>query len=324
MIKRLPLCLFAFLMLIASYGHAVDIYVAPNGSDSNPGTKDSPLATLTSALRKVRELRRQNDPSIVDGAHIILAGGTYNLYEPVFIRPEDTGTASSPTWIEDIPGSKPVLSGGFTIGNWSRLTKSVVGLPQKASGKIWVAEVPMVNGSFIPFRQLWINNIKATRARDRNADSMYRILSWNKKEETCWIPTPKTSSLQNAEGMEMFIHQWWAVATLRIKKMEVHGDSSKLFFHQPESRIQSEHPWPAPWISSETGNSAFYLTNALQFLDEPGEWWLDVRNRKIYYWPKQGEDLTKALVTAPALETLVLVRNNRSSCIKYLFQRNKL
>jgi len=307
MIKRLPLCLFAFLMLIASYGHAVDIYVAPNGSDSNPGTKDSPLATLTSALRKVRELRRQNDPSIVDGAHIILAGGTYNLYEPVFIRPEDTGTTSSPTWIEDIPGSKPVLSGGFTIGNWSRLTKSVVGLPQKASGKIWVAEVPMVNGSFIPFRQLWINNIKATRARDRNADSMYRILSWNKKEETCWIPTPKTSSLQNAEGMEMFIHQWWAVATLRIKKMEVHGDSSKLFFHQPESRIQSEHPWPAPWISSETGNSAFYLTNALQFLDEPGEWWLDVRNRKIYYWPKQGEDLTKALVTAPALETLVLV-----------------
>ena len=32
-----------------------------------------------------------------------------------------------------------------------------------------------------------------------------------------------------------------------------------LTFHQPESRIQTEHPWPAPWISKETGNSAFYL-----------------------------------------------------------------
>src|SRR5689334_11777753 len=125
MIKRLPLCLFAFLMLIASYGHAVDIYVAPNGSDSNPGTKDNPLATLANALRKVRELRRLNDPSIEGGAHIILAGGTYNLYEPVFIRPEDAGTASCPTWIESMPGSKAVLSGGFTIRNWSRLTKSI-------------------------------------------------------------------------------------------------------------------------------------------------------------------------------------------------------
>lgn len=308
MIKRLHLCLFAFLMLIASHGHAVDIYVAPNGSDSNAGTKDDPLATLASALRKVRELRRQNDPSIVGGVHIILAGGIYNLYEPVFIRPEDAGTASSPTYIESMPASKPVLSGGFTIGSWSRLTKTIPGLPQKANGKVWVADVPLVNGSFIPFRQLWINNLKAIRARDRNADSMYRILSWNKKEETCWIPTPKTSSLQNVEGMEMFIHQWWAVATLRIKKMEVHGDSSKLFFHQPESRIQSEHPWPAPWISAETGNSAFYLTNALQLLDEPGEWWLDVRNHKLYYWPRPGEVLTKATVTAPALENLVQVQ----------------
>jgi hypothetical protein len=132
-------------------------------------------------------------------------------------------------------------------------------------------------------------------------------LSWNKTEQTCWIPTPKTLLLQNAEGLEMFIHQWWAVATLRIKKMEVHGDSSKLFFHQPESKIQSEHPWPAPWISGETGNSAFYLTNALQFLDEPGEWWLDVRNRKVYYWPRPGEDPAKSTVTAPVLETLVKV-----------------
>jgi hypothetical protein len=70
--------------------------------------------------------------------------------------------------------------------------------------------------------------------------------------------------------------------------MEVHGDSTQLFFQQPESKIQNEHPWPAPWLSKETGNSAFYLVNALQFLDEPGEWFLDIAARKIYYWPRGG------------------------------------
>ena len=63
------------------------------------------------------------------------------------------------------------------------------------------------------------------------------------------------------------------------------GDSTKLIFHQPESRIQSEHPWPAPWISKETGNSAYYLTNVIQFLNEAGEWFLDRKANKIYYLP---------------------------------------
>jgi hypothetical protein len=92
-----------------------------------------------------------------------------------------------------------------------------------------------------------------------------------------------------------------------VKKIEVQGDSARLSFYQPESRIQSEHPWPAPWISKQTGNSAFYLTNAVQFLNTPGEWFLDKQQHKLYYWPLPGEDMKKAEVTAPYLETLLRV-----------------
>lgn len=317
--KRLPRCLFAFFLLFIHYGYAIDIHVATHGSDTNPGTKDKPLATIASALRKARELRRLNDPSVARGIHIICGGGTYSFYEPLFIRPEDSGTAASPTWIEAAPGEQPILSGGITIAAWSRPGKRIANLPQIAQGKVWVADIPLAGGRPIEFRQLWVNNIKATRARDRNADSMYRILSWNKAEETCWIPTPKTLPLENEPALEMFIHQWWAVATLRIKKMEVRGDSARLFFHQPESKIQSEHPWPAPWISKETGNSAFYLTNALQLLDEPGEWFLDVTNRKLYYWPRSGEDMQKSAVTVPLLETLVKVQGTIDHPVSHVY-----
>jgi hypothetical protein len=104
-----------------------------------------------------------------------------------------------------------------------------------------------------------------------------------------------------------------------IKKMELHGDSAKLFFHQPESRIQSEHPWPAPWISQETGNSAFYLTNAIQFLDEPGEWFLDTERRKLYYWPRSNEDLLTATVIAPYAETLVRIQGTIDHPVSNIF-----
>src|SRR5687768_1484248 len=316
--KRLPICLFVFFILVALTGHTVDIYVAPKGSDTNPGTKDKPLATITTALRKARELRRLNDPSVANGIHIILLGGTYQLYEPIFIRPGDAGTPASPTFIEAAPNEQPVLSGGVNIKEWKKLATPVTGLPARAKGKIWVTDMPLVGGRLFEIRQLWINGKKAVRAKDMNGEAMNRIISWDKNEETCWIPAPE-SPVKNVEGLEMFIHQWWAVATLRIKNMELHGDSAKLFFHQPESKIQSEHPWPAPWISKETGNSAFYLVNAMQFLDEPGEWYLDIGKRKLYYWPRGNEDLLLATVIAPYAETLISIQGTIDHPVSNIF-----
>ncbi|MBL7737961.1 MAG: right-handed parallel beta-helix repeat-containing protein [Chitinophagaceae bacterium] len=294
-------------MLVTLSNRAADIYVSPAGSDLHDGSKDKPFATLNRALRKAREWRRLNDPSVAGGIHIILQGGRYLLQEPVFIRPEDAGTADSPTYIEAAPGEQPVLSGGVTVSGWKKVMTAVPGLPAIAKGKVWVADVPLMNGRLFEFRQLWVNDIKAVRAKSANGNAMHRILNWNKQEQTCIIPTPKFPLLQQAQDMEMLIHQWWAIAILRVKKMQAMGDSTKLFFHQPESRIQSEHPWPAPWLSKETGNSAFYLTNAIQFLDEPGEWYLDMAGRKLYYWPLGNENMLTASVVAPFLETLVRI-----------------
>ncbi len=295
------------LWLTPVFAQKAEVWVSTKGLDTNVGSKEKPLASLTMALRKVRELRRLSDPSIGKGAIIYLQGGRYPLEEPIFIRPEDSGTAASPTVIEAAANEKPVLSGGVRLSGWQKVKGSVPGLPKSSLGKVWVTDVPFVGGRPLEFRQLWVNGQKAVRAKDTPYSKMNRILSWNKAEQTCWIPVPKFGDLSQASGLEFFIHQWWAVANLRVKKIEVRGDSAKVSFHQPESRIQSEHPWPAPWISKETGNSAYYLTNAIQFLNEPGEWFLDPKTQKLYYYPQAGEDLTKVEVIAPYLETLVQV-----------------
>ncbi len=296
--KRLLRFLPLLFLLLSITGFAAEIFVSPLGKDSNPGTKDQPLATLQAALLKARDLRRLNDASITNGIHIILRGGTYQVLETIVIRPEDNGTRESSTFIEAAPNEKPVLSGGVQISNWKRVTANVHGLQKNIQTNIWVADLPMVNGNAFNFRQLWVNDIKAVRAKSSNGDTMLRIVNWNKAEAACVIPTLPFLNLDKTNGLELFIHQWWEVASLRVKKVQVMGDSTKLFFHQPESKIQNEHPWPAPWISTETGNSAFYLTNALQFLDEPGEWYADVANKKIYYWPRSNENLATAKVLA--------------------------
>lgn len=305
--NRLLTALLLSLLPSLLFAQQAQIWVSPDGSDMNAGTKEIPVASLQMALRKVRELRRLADPSIATGVHIYLKNGLYALVEPVFIRPEDSGTSASPTVIEAAPNEKPSLSGGISITNWQKVKCVIPGLPKEAIGKVWAADAPKIGGRLAEFRQLWVNGEKAIRAKDTPYPLMNRILSWNKQEQTCWIPAPKFGDLSKVAGLEMLIHQWWAVANLRIKRIDVQGDSAKLWFHQPESRIQSEHPWPAPWISKETGNSAFYLTNAIQFLNQPGEWFLDTKAEKLYYIPHPNENLTTAQVIAPSLETLVHV-----------------
>ncbi len=314
MIKYITFCIALFSTGLCS---ASEIWVAINGSDKNAGTKEQPLSTLSMAIRKVREQRRLNDESVKNGATIFLKGGNYFLEESVFIKPEDAGTEQSKTIIKNASNEEVVLSGGIKVKGWKKAV-NVSGLPAEANGKIWVADAPVIGDQVIDFRQLWVNNVKGIRSMSTAYGNMDRILSWNKEEQTCWIPKPKIKGFKFQAGMEMFIHQWWAIANLRIKHMQFQGDSIKLSFYEPESKVQSEHPWPAPWISKESGNSGFYLNNSIQFLNQEGEWYLDKLNRKIYYWPRKGEDLAKANVIVPYLENLVRIEGTIDQPVKHL------
>lgn len=318
--KQISITFLLIFSLLHFNAAAVDIYVSINGLDTNLGTEEKPLATLHAAIRKARELRRLKDLSIKDGIKIFIGKGVYQLDEPIVLRPEDSGTKDSPTEIIALKGEKAILSGGVKIKDWSKLNKIVPGLPKASLGKVWVADLPDFGGLDLQFRQLWVNDHKAIRAKNYNGEEMGRILSWDKKNQTCKIPIPKNIDLVNIKGMEMLIHQWWAIANLRVKSVKVAGNTAELSFMQPESRIQSEHPWPAPWISEKTGNSAFYLSNAIQFLDEPGEWFEDLQNHKLYYWPRASENMLKADVVAPVLENLVKIEgtiDHQVSCVSF-------
>ncbi len=222
------------LVLTAFSLSAADVYVSPNGNDANDGSKNSPKATLTSALRQAREMRRQAVEEVESGISIHMASGVYDVYEPVFIRPEDSGTPSSPTVITSEGGAW--LSGGVKIDGWKR------------QGKLLVADVPQFNGRPLDFRQLYVNGKKAVRARDvEDFEKMYRILNNDPANEVLWVPAEAVKKIVKSPYAEMVLHEMWCVANLRIKSIDIQGDSAAVRFHNPESRIQFEHPWPARW-----------------------------------------------------------------------------
>ncbi|MGN1375466.1 MAG: right-handed parallel beta-helix repeat-containing protein [Prevotella sp.] len=251
--------------------------------------------TIEKALQQAREEKRLNGTGNIC---IRLSEGTYRLNQPIIVRPEDNG-------IKIISDGKAVISGGVRITGW------------KKQGRCYVADVPEFNGRPLEFRQLYVNGVKAVRARDvEDFNDMFRITNIDKSKEVLYVPSKAVRKILNAPYAEMVIHEMWCIANLRIKGIKLMGDSAEVSFHQPESHIHFMHPWPSPMITQDGHNSAFYLTNAKELLDKEGEWFLDTKASKVYYIPRKGENMNNADVEVPAVETLLKVEGTPDNMVK--------
>ena len=291
---------FSILFCVFFYFNlsAVEIFVSPDGKSLNEG------------LREARELRRTGKVAANEPVKITLKGGVYSLYEPLFIRPEDNGTENSPTIFEAVVGENATISGGVRITGWKR------------EGKFFTATVPEFNGTDFNFRQMWVNGKKAVRARNvADFSKMDRIIRNDKDNQILWVPASSVKKIQKAKNAELIIHQMWEIAILRIKSIDIQGDSAAVRFHNPESRIQFEHPWPQPFTKPGF-MSAFYLTNALELLDEAGEYYFDKAKRKLYYLPLPSENMNTAEVFVPYLENLVEITGTIDHPVQHVYFKN--
>lgn len=310
----------AFCLLSQPLAWAGDIWVSPTGNDNNKGTREAPFQTIEKAVKQAREWRRLHNPEANGGIYIHLTEGVYFQEKTLFLRPEDSGTAQSPTVIES--EGRAVISGGLQVTGWKPLADVDSRLADSVRNKIWIAEAPRIGNRHLEFRQMWVNGKKAQRASQFADGVMERMLNFTPQEQTITIPTPKVKGLEDASSLEMIVHQRWAIAILRVRSMEARGDSTIVRFHEPESHLEFAHPWPQPVIGGEKGNSSFCLVNDLALLDEPGEWYQEYPSGRIYYYPRENEDMSQATVIAPALEKLVMVDGSLERPIQHIQFRN--
>ena len=316
---------FTYLSFIIFLGwfpslFAGEIYVSLQGNDKNPGTKEAPFNTLNRAIKQAREWRRLNRPEVSGGIYIRLEEGVYAQRNSLFLRPEDSGTSDSPTVICAVDGAHPVISGGVAVTGWKRGCNHPA-VPEKLKQKIWSAEAPLIGNRRVETRQMWVNGHKVQRAAQFPDGGLERMIDFNPEEQTITIPVSQSVNperLQNAGQLEMIVHQRWAIAILRVKSIDAKDGQAVVRFHEPESHLEFAHPWPQPVIGGEKGNSSFCLTNALELLDQPGEWFQEYPSGTIYYYPQADENMETAEVIIPALETLVTIDGTLSRPVKHI------
>lgn len=109
--RRTPqnvLCAAAILICATSFAAPTTFYVAVNGKDENPGTKEKPFASLERARDAVRELKSYPE----GGVAVRLRGGVYERDKTFVLGLEDSGRAEAPVVYGALEGEKVTLLGG--------------------------------------------------------------------------------------------------------------------------------------------------------------------------------------------------------------------
>jgi hypothetical protein len=293
----------AFLTVIAAAVAApapLTLYVATNGNDlwsgrlvtPNKARTDGPLSSLAAARDRIRGERIGNQP-----VQVLVRGGTYCLPTPFVLEPQDSGTAGTPVVYAAFQREKPVFSGGRAIAGF------------RQTGNLWETTIPEVKAGQWYFRQLFVNGQRRQRARSPNS-GYYRIANL--------IPGPP---VPNAKPVA---RDKFGFAPGDLQPWERLNDVNLVLLHSWENSI---HPlksvdtvsniveFAAPmkewWgLGYWEDHQRYFVENARELLDTPGEWYLNRETGVLTYWPMPGERLDSTQVVAPVLTEFVRFAGN--------------
>ena len=275
-------------------------YVAVNGDDSwsgrvawaNAQMTDGPFATLQAACKASRKLS-------VKQRKIVIQHGLYLFDEPLVLTDRDSGLT-----IESATGAKVYIYGGRKVIGW-----------KKDGEQFYSAELPGVKSGRWDFRALVVNGRFCPRAR-LPEKGFYEHLSnfnvpWMSTTGGGWKRKPTKEELTTLKyrpedlgpwldinNAEVTVYHMWDESMVGISVMDT--VSQTLTFANP-----SGHP-PGAF-----GVKKYVVRNVREGLTRPGQWYLDRSAGKVVYWPLSGEDMTKAEVFAPTIESIIRIEGTR-------------
>jgi hypothetical protein len=278
----------------ATVGPQTILYVSPSGNDAAPGTNPSqPLRTLERARDLVRTLNRDMAGDIV----VYLRGGVHALPATVVFDARDSGSNGFSVKYANYPSEIPVLDGGQRIGGWT--------LHDAAKG---IYKAPVNN---LEFRQLYVNGTRAIRARSPNVDNYNTLTNWNNAGRTISVKRDEVAQWNNFSSVEIVVQTFFSDSRMRLASFTVDATTAYLKINPLEEKIAFVRDSPAG-----RPGQGYHFENAYEFIDQPGEWYLDRVTDMVYYKPRAGENMANAEAVVPRVDTLVKMQGTLDAPVR--------
>ncbi len=287
------------------------LYVATNGDDNNPGTIDSPLASVVGARNKLREIR--NSGRLAEGGAVVyVRGGTYKINKQIKLEKEDSGTKDAPVLYRNYPGEEVEFVGGAKL-DFSKFTKvtdqAVLDriVSKEARSKLvavnlydfGLTEIPdnvlpgpysynakvleVVPGLKKPAAQgpeLVVNGKGQTIARYPNEGADELIIGEVVKQRSFETLEPFTIGI-NDERLSNWGNAKDAILTGTFQYSW--GSGSVPIGEVDTKKLRITTAWPP--LHEATVDQHVWVFNLIEEIDVPGEYYIDRNTGILYYYP---------------------------------------
>jgi hypothetical protein len=304
-IKQLMIVWLALFLSACSSNNAT-FYVSPSGDDNNPGTQSNPFASLNRAKEAV--LERVKDETENNDIIVYFMEGTYHFDETTVFSETEFGNGNSRIIFSAFENENPVFTAGVKLGGWSKVDSDLPYLPENAAGKIWSTRIPE---NVEPARFLFndsgplVNAVShgLHTAEDENFFKNINTPPAREQLSSFVFPKEQFREWENLHDIEAVVrpYEGWIMNILPIRSV----DFSKNIAHTAIPGTYRISRLKGFWYEKQYN---LWVQNAIDFLDEPGEWVINTSEGKIYYWPKEGEP---GNVYYPLLKEIIRVEGNQ-------------
>jgi hypothetical protein len=305
-----------------------DIHVAVNGNDAwsgklaepNADKSDGPLATLGAAVEAARK-----SPGVA--RRIVLGPGRYYVEQTVILSDRD-----SELTIEGAGDEKTIIYGGRRIANW-----------QKDGDRFWAADVPEVKEGKPPsreataarqslggggwdFRALVVNDRLCLRSRlpetGRFEHETRFPVRWMSSAGGGWERKPTEKELTTMQYRAGDLGPWLSVRNAEVTVYHMWDESmAGVAANDPNTRTLT-FSTPSKSPPGAFAVNTYVVWNVREGMKQPGQWYLDRDAGKVVYWPLPGEDMSKAHVVAPRVETIIELKGQKSKPLRHITLRS--
>ena len=272
---------------------ALAVHASPNGDDRADGSPEHPVRTPQQALRLLRQ--RRQAAAAPQPAAIVLHGGTYQLNETLRLDPTDSGQDGAPLILMAAPGERPVLSGGLRLtGLRPETSPDLLRRLPDPTITLLSCDLPercRTDTDTPPRAELFRDGEPLTPARYPNTgfirtgakpDVPSRSFDCPDERILRWTAAPDA-------WLTGYWRHLWAVDTHKVSAIS------------PDTRRITLKRVGHYGLAA---NMPFFCFNLLEELDQPGEWFLDRLNARLYLRPLRQDDtatLELSVLTTPLL-----------------------
>lgn len=293
-------------------------YIAPNGSDAWSGEyakpsedgRDGPLASLDAARLRVRE--RIAESGREHPIEVLIRGGEYELKATVVFTPADSGSMDGPVTYRAYPGEQPIFTGGQRLEGWTKVSQGPEGTPKAAEGKLWMAEIPEALREGWQITSLYdgLEMLPRSRSGEFKASPKQVVdrLNAQPKDISERLLSPEDEPVEFSREFHYRggdLKDWATPSDIELFLRPKHKWLINLL---PLERIDSKSRTAVLAVDATYGikpNNPYYVENAIEYLDEPGEWVFDSAAGRVYIWPDRALDT--ADIRAPYLQEFIRV-----------------